>query len=103
MSLYRYRAPGFQEEQSAQAHLLVDPLCVGLVVSQAVRKPQGNLALRALHSVRAMDDVAANIDSVVSADAAGLCATHSSPLSKQHITRIIICLLYMTVLCMYKK
>ena len=56
---------------------LVDPVQERLVIGEALREPEANLALGALNSIGAVDDVAAHVDSEVAADAAGLCSMYA--------------------------
>lgn len=54
-------------------HLLVQPgLDGGGPLSSALREPQADLVLSGLNGVRAVDDVAANLNGEVTADGAGL-------------------------------
>mmetsp|Transcript_16994 Transcript_16994/g.28731 ORF Transcript_16994/g.28731 Transcript_16994/m.28731 type:complete len:219 (-) Transcript_16994:37-693(-) len=58
--------------QSFERRLLVDPGAgVVLVVADALGEPQADLLLGALHRVRAVANVAADIDAEVTADGAG--------------------------------
>lgn len=54
--------------------LLVDPRShVGPVLSQAFRKPKTNLSLGAVYAVTSMNDVAANINGILSTDGPRVC------------------------------
>ena len=58
---------------------LIYPLQLRLIVRKALGKPEADLSFGALNCVRSMDDVAADINAEVSADAARLCtARHNS-------------------------
>ena len=56
-----------------RGRLLVDPGLGGvLVVGDALGEPEGDLVLRGLDGVGAVDDVAAELDAEIASDGAGL-------------------------------
>lgn len=63
---------------------LVHPLELRLVVCEALREPEPNLALCALDCIGAVDDVAAHVNAEVSADAARLCTAARHHMSAAH-------------------
>ena len=78
---HRENTSDFQPQSCSHmaARLLVHPLELRLVVCKSLREPEPNLALGALDCIRSMDDVPADINAEVPADAARLCtARHNS-------------------------